>query len=47
MTFKGFIRRLAVVVLLTWIIRSFTDSWGWALFLGLLPIAYYEMLRSR
>lgn len=47
MTFKGIIVRIVVVALLTWIIGSFTESWGWALYFALLPFVFHEMLRRR
>lgn len=47
MTFRGFLLRLTVILMLTWIIGSFTFEWGWALYLAALPIIFYEMLRQR
>ena len=47
MTFAGFIKRLILVALLTWIISSFTLEFVVATYVALLPVIYYEMLRSR
>jgi hypothetical protein len=47
MTFSGFIKRIVFVCLLTWILVAFIDSFGWALYFALLPVAFYEALRPR
>lgn len=47
MTFRGFILRLGFVALVSWFLVGFTESFGWALYLAVTPIAFYEMLRPR
>ena len=47
MSFRGFLLRLGFVAVVTWILVSFTESFGWALILALTPIAFHEMLRPR
>jgi len=47
MTLKGFILRLIAIALLTLIIASFTESFGWALYFALMPFAFHEMYRPR
>ena len=47
MTFRGFLFRLIYVVLFTWVVGSIIDSFGFALYLALLPFFFYEMVRPR
>lgn len=47
MTLRGFLLRLVLVTLLTWIVGSIIDSFGWGLYFALLPFLYWEMLRPR
>lgn len=47
MTFRGFIIRIVTIALITWILGSNIDSFGWGLYCALLPFAYYEAVRSR
>ncbi|QTN31186.1 hypothetical protein HZ994_02200 [Akkermansiaceae bacterium] len=47
MTLHGFLLQLVIILLLTWIIGSITES-GWCgLYLAVVPFAFYEMLRTR
>ena len=46
MTFRGFLNRIFIIALLTWLLVGFTGL-GWAVYFALMPIAYYEMLRQR
>lgn len=46
MTFSGFLNRLFIVALLTFLLVSFVGL-GWALYLALMPIAFFEMCRQR
>ena len=47
MSFRGFLIRLVVIALTTWILGSIIESFGWALYFALLPFLYWEMLRPR
>ena len=47
MSFRGFLIRLGIVALITWILVGFTGSLGWALCMALLPIVVFEKLRLR
>jgi len=47
MSFHGFIIRLVVIALTTWILGAIIDSFGWAFYIAVLPFAYHEMLRPR
>jgi hypothetical protein len=47
MSFRGFLIRLGFVAVVTWILGAISGSFGWALYLALTPIAYYEILRPR
>jgi hypothetical protein len=47
MSFHGFLIRLVVVALTTWIFGAVIESFGWGLYFALLPFLYWEMLRPR
>jgi hypothetical protein len=47
MTFHGFLIRLVVVALTTWILGAIIESFGWGLYFALLPFLIWEMLRPR
>ena len=47
MTFRGFIIRLFLVTLFTWLVGAIIDSFWVALILALSPLWFYEVLRPR
>lgn len=47
MSFRGFLIRLVVIALTTWIVGAIIESFGWGLYFALLPFAFWEMLRPR
>ena len=47
MTSPGFILRLVLVTLFTWIAGAIVDSFGWAFYWALLLLFLYEVLRPR
>jgi hypothetical protein len=46
MTFSGFLNRIFIIALLTFLLVSFTGL-GWAVYFALMPIFFYEILRRR
>ncbi len=47
MTLRGFLIRLGFVAVVTWFLGAIIESFGIALYLALVPIAFHEMLRPR
>jgi hypothetical protein len=46
MTFSGFLNRLFIIALLTFLLVSFTGL-GWAVYFALMPVFFYEILLRR
>jgi hypothetical protein len=47
MTFRGFIIRLVLTALFTWVVGSIVESFGWALYFALSLIGFHEAVRPR
>ncbi|QTN34162.1 hypothetical protein HZ994_18165 [Akkermansiaceae bacterium] len=47
MSLRGFLFRLIIILLLTWIIGSITESFWAGLYFAVVPFLFYEMVRLR
>jgi len=47
MSFRGFLHRLVVVALTTWILGAIIESFAWGFYFALLPFLVWELLRPR
>jgi len=47
MTFKGLLKRLLITGLLLFLIHPFIGEIAWSIYLALMPLFFYEVLRCR